>query len=288
MSALKIQNTLSEIEQNMAEIAPYRRAALFNEFLVHGYTAITLSSVSEEKFSELLRAKLCLGTLITLYDDFADRPTHVDPELLEVLYQSNFEKFDHARDLHCRNRQVLDFARSLFSQIRDILLRQPHFHFFSEFLNFDLTQFYSANKYSSLMTANRYLNNPLENRLYCHHNMGMVMVSMMDLMATLKIEFSEFGAMREVFVMGQRMGRIFNVLTTRKREVIDGDITGELANCRSERAIQSAEKKLNGEICELQIRIESFDSRITTFSVKAYLEGLVQVQRLHEKMEGTI
>lgn len=46
MSALKIRDTLYEIERNMTEIAPYRKPELFKEFLVRGYIAITLSSVS--------------------------------------------------------------------------------------------------------------------------------------------------------------------------------------------------------------------------------------------------
>lgn len=288
MSALKNQHTLNEIERNMVEIAPYRKPALFREFLVKGYTASTLNSVSEPKFSELLRAKVCLGTLITLYDDFADRPTQSNPHLLEILYQLHFGRLDSVRSLNPRDHHVVEFAKSLFTEIEDILIRQPHYRTLSEILNFDLKQFYSANQYSSLIMGNPHLNNALENRLYAHHNMGMVMVGMMDLMATERIDFSEFGAMREVLLMGQRMGRIFNVLTTHSREVMDGDITGELASCASELEIEIAKQKLRQEIQDLHNKMRSFDTRITTFSVKAYLEGLITVQKLHEKMEGII
>ncbi|MCM2354334.1 MAG: hypothetical protein NDI63_12020 [Pseudobdellovibrio sp.] len=288
MSAAKMQNTLNDIEQNMSELAPYRRPELFNQFLVKGYTAVTLSSVPQTKFSQLLQAKLCLGTLITLYDDFADRPSQSNPELLQHLYQLNFEKHDPVRFLSSYESQVLNFAISLLAQMKEILLPLPHYQGLSEILKFDLLQFYSANQYSSLLTARPYLNNPSENRLYTHHNMGMVMVAMMDLMASEKIEFSEFGDIREVFLMGQRMGRIFNVLTTRQREVSDRDITGELAVYKNQHEVAKAEFKLREEISDLHNKILSFDKKITTFSVKAYLEGLTKVQKLHEQMEGLI
>lgn len=274
---------LASIEQSMSELAPYRKSALFNEFLVKGYTAVTLSSVSEEKFSELLQAKICLGTLITLYDDFADRPSQSNPLLLESLYKLDFKKYDVSSE-----NQVLNFANSLFANMHEILSRQPHYHQLIEILNFDLKQFYSANQYSSLLTVNPYINNQAENRHYTHHNMGMIIVAMMDLMAAEKIEYAEFGAIREVLLLGQRMGRIFNVLVTRKREDLDGDITGELATFKSEEEIALAIHRLRQEICELHKKIQSFETKITTFSVKKYLEGLIKVQKLHEEMEGII
>ncbi|MEW6056580.1 MAG: hypothetical protein AB1540_08185 [Bdellovibrionota bacterium] len=288
MSALKDRHMLNTIEQNMAEIAPYRKPALFSEFLVKGYTAITLSFVSEAKFSELLRAKVCLGTLITLYDDFADRPTQNNPHLLEILYQLNFGRRDSVRSLNPRDHHVVEFAKSLFTELEDILIRQPHYRTLREILDFDLKQFYSANQYSSLVMSNPHMKNILENRLYAHHNMGMIMVGMMDLMACERIDFLEFGAIREVLLLGQRMGRIFNVLTTHNREAIDGDITGELATCANKIEIEIAKQELRQEIQDLHNKMRGFNTRITTFSVDSYLEGLTAVQKLHEKMEGTI
>lgn len=288
MSAFKIRYALSEIERNMAELAPYRKPELFNEFLLKGYTAITLSSVSKARFSQLLEAKLCLGTLITLYDDFADRPEKSNPQLLEGLYQLNFENCHRIESLNRLSCREFDFAKSLFMKMKKNLDRLPHYCHLSEILNFDLMQFYNANRFSSLLMANPHINNQMENRLYAHHNMGMVIVAMMDLMAIEEIEFSELSAMREIFLMGQRLGRTFNVLTTRKREALDGDITGELATCQNDQEIELAERKLRQEICGLRDKMREFDSRITTFSVTTYLEGLAEVQTLHEKMEGII
>lgn len=288
MMAVKVQDTLNQIERNMVAFAPHRAPALYNRFLVQGYTAITLNSVSQDDFSDLLRAKLCLGTLITLYDDFADRPSQSDPQLLEDLYQLNFGGNKSLGRLKHDHHPVLVFALSLFKEMETVLQRLPHYQHLNQILGFDLSQFYTANRYSSLVTANPFIGNPAENRAYAHHNMGMVLVSMMDLMASENLDLSELGAMREVFLMGQRMGRIFNVLVTRKREIMDGDITSELASYSSEHETAVAIKKLRQEICDLREKILTYDSRIKTFSVKAFVDGLNQVQTLHEKMEGTI
>lgn len=289
MHALKIQTTLSEIEQAMAKIAPHRNFALFEKFLVQGYAAVTLDSVPEALFDDMLRAKLCLGTLITLYDDFADRPEQVNAPLLDLLYRLRFGKRPPLRSTTDSLRpDVLDFANSLFVQIEEVLRSLSNYELFLELLNFDLSQFYSANQYASLVTANPDLNNQLENRLYAHHNMGMVIVAMMDLMASEKVNLKELGPMREVFLIGQRMGRIFNVLTTSKRESLDGDITGELATCKDEKDLRNRERKLRIEILSLRKQLAALDISITTFSVKSYLQGLMDVQNLHQKMEGVI
>ena len=56
----------------------------------------------------------------------------------------------------------------------------------------------------------------------------------------------------------------------------------------NEQEIEAAERSLRREILDLHDKIRAFGPRVTTFSVKAYLNGLVKVQRLHEKMEGAI
>ena len=288
MSALKIQTTLGQIEQTMSAIAPHRKFALFEKFLIKGYSAVTLDSVSESRFSDLLRAKLCVGTLITLYDDFADRPTQADTSLLDLLYRLRFGKRSLIRNTEHSREDVIDFSNSLFAQIEEVLKPLPHYERLLDILNFDLSQFYSANQYSSLVTAYPELNNRMENRLYAHHNMGMVMVATMDLMASEKINFLELGSIREAILIGQRLGRIFNVLVTRKREALDGDITGELSTCKTERELEIGEQELRQEIVSLRERLADLEACITTFSVRAYLQGLMKVQELHEQMEGII
>ena len=76
-------------------IAAYMKAnslrpeVLFRQFLTTGYKHTTLNSVSSDLFNAAIYAKIHLGMMITLYDDFADHPQHRNPQLLSHLYQLN-------------------------------------------------------------------------------------------------------------------------------------------------------------------------------------------------------
>lgn len=287
--SLQNQNEfLNHIEQNMANIAPHRNPTLFRKFLVQGYTATTLSSISKADFSEVLRAKICLGTMITLFDDFADRPTQKDPHLLNTLYQFNFSRAHFQGNINLSNNRVTTFAKSLFTEMYNILSRQPNYSTFLELLNFDLSQFYSANQYSYLITSFPQINNLMENRLYSHHNMGMVLSGMIDLVSSNGIVLSELGLIRSVFLMGQRLGRIFNVLYTHRREILDCDQTGELSAFPKSLSVETARLLLERE-CEILFRrIRKVENCITTFSVNSYVDGLLEVQKLYQQLEGII
>ena len=288
VGAIKIQIVLNEIERKMSKLAPHRSFALFEHFLIKGYSALTLDSVPKSHFSNLLYAKLCIGTFITLLDDFADRPEQADSVLLDQLYRFRFNKRPSSLMTKSPQLEVFHFAHSLLFQIESVLKSLPNYARFIEILNFDLLQFYSANQYSSLLTSYPDLNNRLENRMYAHHNMGMIMVAMIDLMALGNVEVSELGSMREVFLIGQRMGRIFNVFATRDRQVLDNDITGELSTCKNQQDLTVAERALRLEVLHLYRRLESFDGRITSFSTETYTQGLRNLQSPYEQMQGTI
>jgi len=288
MNALKLKESLEHIEESMSTIAPHRKPELFNEFLIQGYSALCLNTVPSSLTSETLRAKLCLGSLITLYDDFADRADMANPELLEMLYLLNFKNMtpDKCSQLYPHN--VLGFAQSLFLEMRCILKSLPNYSSLLDLLNFDLMQFYNANQYSSLLTANPEIHSSFENSLYGHHNMGMVMASTMDLMALPNFDPRELGAIREVFLLGQRMGRIFNILATHKRETAEEDVTSELPQNLNALSLARAKNKLKRKVTNIKKSILCRKNKIHSFSVEKYIVGLEQIETLHKKMEGRI
>jgi hypothetical protein len=67
------------------KIFSHRDRRLFTDFLVNGYRHTTLNTVSTELFEEVVYAKVCLGMIITLYDDLADHPKYYNPKLLKPL-----------------------------------------------------------------------------------------------------------------------------------------------------------------------------------------------------------
>lgn len=285
------------------DVAPQRSTLLFTEFLPIGYEAMTLSSVTPQFRERLLAAKLHLGMLITLYDDLADSPRWANSRLLHELYKLPFHA-DSIRNakLNTSERKVVELARHLAEGTFPILKSLPHFRVLGSLLHFDLQQFYNANRYCELLTRIPFLANSEEGATYINHNMGMVIIGMMDLMGSPGLRFDELGEMRALFLKGQRVGRICNVLTTLNRELSDGDITNELIieAIQSKQAkigdlstikkhqLAESKRRLRDERKQLYSDISTKHNTIKTFNVRQYRAGLKDLQQLHEVMEGIL
>ncbi len=280
---------------------PYRNDALFLEFLPKGYLATTLNSVQEERSRMVVVAKIHLGMLITLYDDFADNPALLNHRLLEELYKVPFA-MDQLQDQHFDEKEkgVLKLGSFLGQQLLACMNAFPHYQVLCKFFEFDLTQFYQANRFAQLLTTCPSAANRFELALYGPHNMGMVAAGVIDLMASDYIDMQELGTIRTVFSYGQRLGRICNVLTTYERELSEGDITNELKvmNIESTRGAFHEQGKENGSLdknrshslrsilekerTNLFARIIGLAPYVKSFNVHQYVNGLRYLQELHE------
>lgn len=262
------------------EIISHRDDCLFLQFLPQGYEATTLSAVPAALRDTLLVAKVNLGMYITLVDDFADNPEHFRPRLLPILHRVPFhwEEVRHAA-LPASERAILSLANDLcdgfFSPLRDL----PHAEKLLPVFRFDLEQFINANWFASLVTGLPELANETEIRQYGSFNMGMVASGMMDVMALPGLRLTELGDIRRVLYLGQRIGRICNVLVTFDRENREGDLTNELMVSDRD-LVEERERHFR----ELRRR----ENAITSFSVAAYARGLRRVQALHERLRGRL
>lgn len=265
--------------EGLGKIAPFRSQRLFCEFLPKGYHITTLDTV--ENKDEVVELKIILGTLITLYDDYADRPDRLNPRLLQLLYRVPFERVNcDETQLSHDEKMALDLAKSLFERLMKGIERFRNYHLLFEVFCFDLKQFFLANHYSELLTQNPYLPNERENRLYLHHNMGIVMAGMIDLMNVSKFCVSDLGKARNLFLMGQRAGRISNVLTTFERELAEDDRTSELLVSRNP-------ANLEQELTSLIQDMSKFKN-IKSFSTIEYSKGIKSLHDLHSKLKGVI
>lgn len=94
-------------------------------------------------------------------------------------------------------------------------------------LAFDIHQFYQSNRYAALISSEPRLASLNEFRILGPHNMGLVAAWTIDLMASGRVDRLQYGRCREVFLLGQRAGRILNVLVTYERELAEGDQTND-------------------------------------------------------------
>lgn len=281
-----------EIESLIASymnINSLRSEILFRHFLPTGYSHTTLDSVSTRLFQNVIYAKVHLGMIITLYDDFADHPKYRNSQLLSYLYQLNVG-IDKATPslLVGQDRNNYELARTLFLSLTKVLETFPHYHILLPALRFDIEQFYSCNRHSELMTLIPSIRNLTESRTLGPHNMGIVAAGTIDLMASPDMDLAELGTCRETFHLGQRLGRTSNLIFTLQREFNEGDLTNEIL-------ISTLTKKTNRNdyqtqllrefsLCLDQIRIQT----ISSFNSSRYAHGFVSLHGLHASLVGKI
>lgn len=262
-----------------------RHPRLFTEFLYPGYVMTTLPTVSPESFEEVILAKMQLGMLITLYDDLADNPHYYNPKLLRKLYSLTLEDTDGHFDSNLKQNEkpIFELAQRLVLGIKTIVQQLPYGHILIDIINFDLEQIYLANKYSEKLTANPFLQNIYESKLYGPYNMGMVAAGMIDLVASPCLNLEHVGAMREVFALGQRMGRIANLCTTYDREIQENDFTNEAQiYYKTTMAKRDYFKILLEEFDDLAIQIKEKDQMNIA---EKYVVGLYQFLHLHIQLK---
>lgn len=282
------QNRFERLIENYQQHSNLRDQRLFSIFLMRGYDMTTLSSVAPEYREEALFAKMQLGMLITLMDDFADNPKFRDEKKLKQIYELIDNK-NFTQNFKERGTKLAQFlSQGLFLSIRSL----PNGHLLEKVFEFDLRQIVLANQYSEVITDFPGVANLIESVQYGPYNMGIVAAGMIDLIASKKFNKHSLGPSREIFLIGQRMGRIANVLTTFDREISEGDLTNEISiylrnKIGGRKSLKQYKLSLQIEFEDLTKKIKSYD-QLVEFDVHQYAKGLENFLALHRRLEGTI
>lgn len=266
-----------------------RSEVLFKHFLPTGYRQTTLSSVAPNLFEAVIFAKIHLGMIITLYDDFADHPQYRNSHLLKHLYQLNIAVDKDVPDaLTDSEHRSFVLARNLFSGLKNVLEMFPHYHTLLPALQFDIEQFYTCNRHSELMGVLPSVRNLTESRVLGPHNMGIVAAGTIDLMASPDFDIEELGICREVFLQGQRLGRTSNLIFTLQRELREGDSTNEiLISMQTRKADETKyQSVLMQEFAQHLEEIRAQD--LQSFNLSAYAGGFEKLHDLHKSLVGKI
>lgn len=267
-------------------IIPHRDRRLFTVFLLKGYHQTTLNSVQSDLLGAVVYAKVCLGMFITLYDDLADNPALLNPELLKKLYRLNFEQSLPYPELTAKDAAIYDLALLLLNEIESTIKTFPNYQQLKQILAFDLSQFYLANQYSELVTIHPEMRNLKETTVHGAYNMGIVAAGIIDLMASPGFNFKELGLLRESFILGQRIGRIGNIIHTFQREQNEKDLTSEMLLATE--GVEFYKKTLIQELETGLMDLRKKSDSLSSISLNSYIEGLRQLYTLHLNMEGII
>lgn len=282
-----LQNRIEILVTKYETVSQIRDRRLFTNFLVNGYKLTTLSSVSSKRINDVIFAKVCLGMIITLYDDLADNPQYYNPNLLRSLYLLNVGHHTFLKPiLNPEDQVTYDLALFLFANLEKSIESFPNYNSMIEILAFDIQHVFLANRYSELITANPSMRNMSESKSMGPYNMGMVAAGIIDLMASSYADLSELGLIREFLIKGQRLGRIGNLVSTYQREVQEGDVTNEIM--LDPKGSNHYKNVLMKEFYEGLVEIKNLDNSIKSIDLNLYVEGLSKLYHLHIDLEGII
>lgn len=164
----------------------------------------------------------------------------------------------------------------------------PEFQIFKPVLQFDMEQFYTCNRHSELMTRIPQVRNLRESKALGPFNMGIVAAGTIDLMALSGLNLQELGRLREIFHLGQRLGRISNLLVTFDREFQEGDITNEILIAAETQGVEV--KSYQDQLCDEFSRTREVicSSNVESFSSMEYAKGFNHLNDLHLSLRGQI
>lgn len=289
------------------KVIPYRNDLLFTKFLPQGYRDMTIASVDEKFYANVIIAKCHVGMLITLLDDFADHPQYFNSALLGEIYKIPFHSESvNLEVLNTHEKEVLNLVKYLFQNIDENIQILPRYEEFKAIYQFDMQRFYQSNRFAELMMQYNEMVNSNELLQLRPFNMGIVIVGTIDLMASPDFDIKELGVVRHILHLAQRFGSICNNLITFEREWAEGDITNEIIvkglerllishSDRNQKLNSAIQEKLSHVIDELKIErlniIEEaakLSGRVKSIPSNKEMRGLKKLQALHESLQGVI
>lgn len=286
IKSASLNEEIEELVIRYETVSQVRDRRLFTDFLVNGYRMTTLNSVSSKDLDKVIFAKVCLGMIITLYDDLADNPQYYNPKLLKFLYLLNIGEVQEAPAMNSSDLAIYELAQYLFLNLEASIKKFSNYTSYADILNFDIQHVFLANRYSELITGNPTLRNMTESKILGPYNMGMVAAGMIDLMASPTFDELELGDIREALIRGQRLGRIGNLVSTYQREISEGDITNEILIDPT--GPDSYKTALLKEFHEGLLEIKGLQKKVTSIDLNSYIDGLQALYHLHINLVGII
>jgi hypothetical protein len=218
---------LSDDIEHYGEVCGYRDQVLF-DWLLRIFENLGISTVDLRYLDSLAVTKTKVAMFVILVDDTVDNINKRDLDLCEELLKIPFGEVSNKRYVsEGRHSDYLKFARNLWLEITDEIKSYPNYAKYLDSFEFDVRQFLNSIRYSEFVNKHNNAANLAENDAYVHHGM-MVMIQLdMDLMCSEKFNDKEFGTLRELAYLSQKLARIGNLISTYPREIIESDMSSE-------------------------------------------------------------
>ncbi len=206
-----------------------RRDSSMFDWLLLGLENLGLSTVEHKYLGSLAVVKTEFALWEVLLDDLVDneqmRNTKLFNELIKIPFNS--EQIDKSK-LSKEESGYLDITKDIWDNaLLGVVKNYPHYKKYKVALEFDIMQLLNALRYSSFV--NEYSNavNIIENEAYVPHGIQVMIQMDLDLMCSNGFNDKEFGMLRELNYISQKMAKIGNLLGTYPRELMESDMSSE-------------------------------------------------------------
>tara|TARA_Y100000310_G_scaffold59310_1_gene54663 strand:- start:5314 stop:6285 length:972 start_codon:yes stop_codon:yes gene_type:complete len=275
----------------------HRNIYLF-DWLLFMWENLYFSCVSQNYINKLAILKTKVAILDTLWDDLADSASESQND---VLYE--LEKIVHHRDLIDKskltkeNSEYLEAILKIYDDIMVDVSKLPRYAEFRKILDWDFKQLDNSMQYAHMINVFPEVDNIIENRVYGHHSMTVIICGMIDLMASLRFNRGELYNVRKILYLAQQMARIGNMINTYPREAIENDISSEVATVALEKKLIKQKTETGKKLKVLSKLITDFDKiwadyykeiesigkEVKSINIKEFLRERKYIQDMYKK-----
>lgn len=258
-----------------------RDVRLFN-WLLWVFENVGLPIVDNKYTTSLVLLKTRFTIFEVLIDDVVDNNEKRDLRLLEELLKIPFySEYINTERLNNKQLKYLNYARLIWSKIKNEFLSYPKYQKYKEALDFDINQMLNAMRYSRFVNTTPNAANFVENKVYVPHGMLILIQSDFDLMCSTKFDDREFGELREIVYLSQRLAKIGNLIATYPRELLEQDMSSEAVIRFTKEYGSDFKFKLN-KLLNKESRYPKFEKEI----IKEWKEQYDTVKSLTTKVKS--
>ena len=185
------------------------------------YSWITLPSVSFDCRKTLSEDKTKLSIFNILVDDVADNFATRDYDRLERLANIPWHQYATVED------EYVNVARRIWEGSISSISQYPRFKELEKVFYFDLRQVLSSELYSYLSNTSG-IENPIETSFHSSYGCQVEVAIDMDLMCSPAFDLTEFGSMRTIACLAQKVAHVANMLTTYPSEIVERDVSSPI------------------------------------------------------------
>jgi len=280
IDSISLPEEVSETAMNYKKLIGKRPDFLW-KWLHYCSHLLEFPSVQDTLEKDVLFAKNLINMINVILDDIAD----VQKDGLLILFIQSVLFYPANPDFNQLNsfqKSQAEFCFSLWKSFHSIVDKFPNYLIIDPIFRYDMMQMVNGKYWSFVASSKPMMFNVRESWTYSPHSMNSMLHLCIDVMASSAADFqeklhSEFGKLREIYLISNEMAHIANSLATWQREMEERDFTGILFAVALERKLLSQQELRDLPSQELVEKL-----RNSNFEQVVLSEWIIRKQQLVE------